>query len=113
MEHHFTPTRYHTTLGPHLPVLRVGDGDTLVTTTVDAWGFDHRRKQVTPRGNPQTGPFYVEGAEPGDTLAVDLEEIRPNRSLRVLSFGGGGQRGGSRLRAPVAPGPHGGVGGGR
>ena len=79
MEHHFTPTRYHTTLGPHLPVLRVGDGDTLVTTTVDAWGFDRRRKQVTPRGNPQTGPFYVEGAEPGDTLAVDLEEIRPNR----------------------------------
>ena len=80
MEHHFTPTRYHTTLGPHPPVLRVGDGDTLVTTTVDAWGVDHRREQVTPRSNPQTGPFYVEGAEPGDTLAVDLEEIRPNRS---------------------------------
>ena len=80
MEHHFTPTRYHTTLGPHPPVLRVGDGDTLVTTTVDAWGVDRRREQVTPRSNPQTGPFYVEGAEPGDTLAVDLEEIRPNRS---------------------------------
>ena len=80
MEHHFTPTRYHTTLGPHPPVLRVGDGDTLVTTTVDAWGIDHRREQVTPRSNPQTGPFYVEGAESGDTLAVDLEEIRPNRA---------------------------------
>ena len=80
MEHHFTPTRYYTTLGPHPPVLQVGDGDTLVTTTVDAWGIDHRREQVTPRSNPQTGPFYVEGAEPGDTLAVDLEEIRPNRA---------------------------------
>ena len=80
MEHHFTPTRYYTTLGPHPPGLRVGDGDTLVTTTVDAWGIDHRREQVTPRSNPQTGPFYVEGAEPGDTLAVDLEEIRPNRA---------------------------------
>ena len=80
MEHHFTPTRYHTTLGPHPPVLQVGDGDTLVTTTVDAWGFDRRREQVTPRSNPQTGPFYVEGAEPGDTLAVDLQEIRPNRA---------------------------------
>ena len=80
MEHYFTPTRYYTTLGPHPPVLRVGDGDTLVTTTVDAWGIDHRREQVTPRSNPQTGPFYVEGAEPGDTLAVDLEEIRPNRA---------------------------------
>lgn len=60
-------------------MLRVQDGDTLVTTTTDARGFDHRREQVTPRGNPQTGPFYVEGAEPGDTLVVDLEQIVPNR----------------------------------
>ncbi len=80
MEHHFTPTEYHTTLGQHDPVLRVGDGDTLVTSTVDARGFDQHRRQVTPRGNPQTGPFYLEGAEPGDTLAIDLEEIQPNRS---------------------------------
>jgi acetamidase/formamidase len=27
-----------------------------------------------------TGPFYVEGAEPGDTLVVQLERITPNRS---------------------------------
>ena len=60
-------------------MLHVSDGDTIITTTVDAWGFDHRREQVTPRGNPQTGPFYVEGAEPGDTLVVELDEIRPNR----------------------------------
>ncbi len=79
MEHRFTPTHYHTTLGPHKPVLHVNDGDTIITTTVDARGFDHRREQVTPRGNPQTGPFYVEGAEPGDTLVVELQEIRPNR----------------------------------
>lgn len=79
MEHHFTPTKFYTTLGPHEPVLRVQDGDTLVTTTIDARGFDHRHEQVTPRGNPQTGPFYVEGAEPGDTLVVDLEQIAPNR----------------------------------
>ncbi|MCH2131431.1 MAG: acetamidase/formamidase family protein [Pirellulaceae bacterium] len=79
MEHRFTPTHYYTTLGPHEPVLRVSDGDTIITTTVDARGVDHRREQVTPRGNPQTGPFYVEGAEPGDTLVVELDEIRPNR----------------------------------
>ena len=80
MEHHFTPTIYHTTLGPHEPVLRVADGDTIITTTVDARGIDHRREQVTPRGNPQTGPFFVEGAKPGDTLAVELEQIEPNRT---------------------------------
>lgn len=79
MEHRFTPEKYYTTLGPHEPVLRVDDGDTIITTTVDARGFDHRREQVTPRGNPQTGPFFVEGAEPGDTLAVHLDRIQPNR----------------------------------
>ena len=80
MEHHFAPTHYHRTLGPHEPVLRVNDGDTIVTTTVDARGRDHRREQATERGNPQTGPFYVEGAEPGDTLVVELEQIQPNRT---------------------------------
>ena len=63
----------------HTTSLHVGDGDTIITTTVDARGFDQHREQVTPRGNPQTGPFFVEGADPGDTLAVDLDEIQPNR----------------------------------
>ena len=85
MEHHFTPTKYYTTLGPHEPVLRVNDGDTVTTTTVDARGFDHRREQVTPRGNPQTGPFYVEQADPGDTLVVQLDKISPNREYGFCS----------------------------
>lgn len=79
MLHEFEPTHYHHTLGPHAPVLSLQPGDSLVTTTVDARGFDHRREQVTPRGNPQTGPFFVETAEPGDTLVVRLDEITPNR----------------------------------
>lgn len=79
MNHEFTPATYYTTLGPHEPVLRVADGDTIVTTTVDAGGCDHSRERVTPSGNPQTGPFFVEGAEAGDTLAVHLEQIQPNR----------------------------------
>ena len=79
MEHRFTPSKYYTTLGPHEPVLHVGDGDSIITTTVDARGFDQHREQVTPRGNPQTGPFFVEGANPGDTLVVEIDEIQPNR----------------------------------
>ena len=79
MEHQFTPTHYFTTLGPHEPVLTVQPGDSIVTTTVDARGGDANRDQVTPRGNPQTGPFFVEGAEPGDTLVVKLDSIVPNR----------------------------------
>jgi acetamidase/formamidase len=78
--HTFTPTQYYTTIGSHPPALRIQDGDTVVTTTVDARGQDATGHQVTEPGNPMTGPFYVEGAEPGDTLAVKLEKLRPNRA---------------------------------
>lgn len=77
--HTFQPTHYHRTLGSHAPALHIADGDTVHTTTVDAGGKDFRGEQVTPGGNPQTGPFYVEGAEPGDTLAVTFDRLTPNR----------------------------------
>jgi amidase len=77
--HHFKPARYHTTLGPHEPVLRIAPGDTVSTKTVDAAGYDASGKQVTGPGNPQTGPFYIEGAEPGDALVVRFNSIRVNR----------------------------------
>lgn len=77
--HHFQPTHYYNTFGPHEPVLRIADGDTVVTTTVDAAGIDADEKQVSEPSNPQTGPFYVEGAEPGDTLIINLEHLYPNR----------------------------------
>lgn len=78
--HQFTPTHYHTAIGSHEPVLRIAPGDTVITTTVDAGGHDARNEQVAPFGNPQTGPFYVEGAEPGDTLLVHLDRITPSRA---------------------------------
>jgi amidase len=77
--HTFTPTHYHVTMGSHEPVLRIADGDTVITTTVDARGNDASDNTVTERGNPQTGPFYIEGAEPGDALAVRFDRITPNR----------------------------------
>jgi amidase len=79
--HHFQPTHYHTAIGSFEPVLRIGDGDTVVTTTVDAFGKDSSDTLVTARGNPQTGPFHVAGAEPGDTLLVQLDQIVPNRAI--------------------------------
>jgi acetamidase/formamidase len=78
--HSLQPTHYFNTLGSHEPVLRIADGDTVETTTVDAGGYDANQQQVAPRGNPQTGPVYVEGAEPGDTLVVQIERIRPSRT---------------------------------
>jgi len=77
--HFFTPDRYHSTLGPHEPALYVADGDTVSAKTVDAHGCDWRSEQVAVKPNPQTGPFYVEGAEPGDTLAVRFDCLTPIR----------------------------------
>src|SRR5579883_2063625 len=79
--HRFTPRQYHNTLGSHAPVLRVHDGDTVVTTTLDARGYDAQGAAAAPRGNPQTGPFYVEGAEPGDMLEVRLDRLTPSRAI--------------------------------
>lgn len=79
-EHHFAPQHYFTTMASHKPVLRLAPGDTVHTTTVDAGGRDASGAQITSRGNPQTGPFFIEGAAPGDTLVVRLEKITPNRS---------------------------------
>jgi acetamidase/formamidase len=47
--------------------------------------------RVMPAGhdNPQTGPFHVEGAEPGDTVAVHLLKVEPARAYAVSSFGPG------------------------
>jgi len=78
--HTFEPTHYHHTLAAHPPVLHIVPGDTVRTSCVDAAGQDRNLRQVTPRGNPMTGPFYVEGAMPGDTLVVRLEQLRPNRN---------------------------------
>ena len=80
MTHHkFVPDHYHVTIGSHEPVLTIADGDRVSTTTVDAAGRDANGEQVTSPGNPQTGPFYVEGAEPGDALAVTFDYLMPNR----------------------------------
>ena len=78
--HQFQPTHYHNTIGGHEPVLRIAAGDTVITSTVDAAGADAHNQQVAARPNPQTGPFYIEGAEPGDTLAVRFDRLLPNRS---------------------------------
>ena len=78
--HEFIPTRYHNTFSfAHAPVLRIEPGDRVITQTIDARGYNLHNERVGQRGNPQTGPFFIEGAEPGDTLVVHLEKIEPNR----------------------------------
>ncbi len=77
----FTPTSFHNTFSAsHAPVLRIRPGDRVVTRTIDARGFDWGNCKVAGPPNPQTGPFFVEGAEPGDVLVVSIDKIEPNRA---------------------------------
>lgn len=78
--HRFRPTRYFNVIGTAEPVLRVADGDTVIADTVDASGLDASEAAVASRPNPMTGPFFIEGAEPGDTLAVTIERLTPSRA---------------------------------
>src|SRR4051812_46956863 len=76
----FAPTFFYRTLsGATPPALRIYTGDTVRTKTVDAGGVDENDKPRAMAGNNVTGPFYIEGAMPGDTLAVHFNRIRPNR----------------------------------
>ena len=83
MNHEFEPATFHLSIGSHEPVLRVASGDTIRTWCVDSGGYDREGEDLTDGGNPMTGPFYVEGAEPGVTLAVRLDQVRPNRTRGV------------------------------
>jgi acetamidase/formamidase len=74
------------TFGGVAPVRRVRPGSVLELWSEDAFagkvrGEDDLVSQVIefPFVNPLTGPFFVEGAEPGDTLAVHFVSIEPSR----------------------------------
>jgi amidase len=80
--HEFTPTIFHRQFSAtNKPVLTVSPGDTIHTTTVDAGGKDEKGVTRVLGGNPETGPFYVETAVPGDTLVVHLTRLRLNRDF--------------------------------
>jgi amidase len=84
--HRFTPTQfYNTWSAAHPPALRIKPGDRVITKTVDAGGVDWNGKTVATGPNPQTGPFYIEGAEAGDMLVVTIEKLEPNRAMAYSS----------------------------
>jgi len=77
----FVPDRFYNTVsGAHPPALHIKPGERVSTKTVDAGGTDWNGKAVTQGPNPQTGPFFVDGAEPGDMLAVTFHRIELNRT---------------------------------
>ena len=82
--HEFVPTVFYRSWSPiNKPVLTVKPGDTIHTTTVDAGGTNEKGQRVVMGGNPATGPFYIEGAMPGDTLVVHIVRLKLNRDWAI------------------------------
>ena len=73
-------TYYNTFSRAHPPLARIRPGDTVATKTIDASGRDETGTVRARPSNPLTGPFYVEGAEPGDALVVRFSRVRMNRN---------------------------------
>ncbi len=89
--HHLETKTFHTSFGRNEPALSIESGDSLVAKTRDARGQDkhgaplpdtlrpHADGFEYSTSNPLAGPVYVNGAEPGDTLAVHIAKIELNR----------------------------------
>ena len=80
------------TFGGHPPVMTLKPGTTLETWTEDCYDGAVKKptdipSQVAPIGhdNPQTGPFFIEGAKPGDVLAVHILDLQPARDYAISS----------------------------
>jgi amidase len=88
------PRDYAYTFSPHLePTATVWPGDRVIVHTDDAMGSRISSESDLPSKalagvspNPLTGPIFVEGAEPGDTLRVYIEDIEPARDFAVSCF---------------------------
>jgi acetamidase/formamidase len=84
------------TFGGAAPRHHIAPGTRIVSWTEDCFdgavktADDLPSKVMTPgHDNPQTGPFFIDGAEPGDTVVVHLLKVEPARDYAVSSFAPG------------------------
>src|SRR5215467_12288668 len=81
------PDRFYHTFSHTNPVfVRIKPGEVVSTKTLDSGGQNERNEQLAIPSNPLTGPFYIEGAEPGDALAVTLRRVRLNRNWGYSAY---------------------------
>ena len=80
----------------HKPVDKVNPGEYLLFETEDAFGGQVKGDETPPdkldwsRVDGATGPVYVEEAEPGDTLVVDVLDIRLRETGAIAVIPGSG-----------------------
>ncbi|HJT01988.1 MAG TPA: acetamidase/formamidase family protein [Terriglobales bacterium] len=93
VEYHATINDVKYTYGVAPPVARLRSGDTLEVNTLDAFGNVLKGPPDTlsmvKGDNPLTGPFYIEGAEPGDTLAIKFLDLQVDGNQGVGAFAPG------------------------
>jgi acetamidase/formamidase len=82
--HRLRPTVGHPTFAVRPPVLTVKPGDVLESESL--WGEWYEKAGGKWPG--EVGPIAIEGAEPGDTLVVEVLKVRPNRDTAVSTQGG-------------------------
>lgn len=74
------PTSFSNEFTAHRdPVMVIWPGDVVSTRTIDSGGVDRNGRTRALYGNPQTGPFFVADARPGDVLAVHIRRLRLSR----------------------------------
>ncbi len=96
--HRLEPRVYQYTFGPNEPVLQIRSGDSVTASTVDASGFDRygnplaehqkQKSKITTfqESNPLIGPIWIEEAQPGDLLKINIEKILLNREYAFSSL---------------------------
>jgi acetamidase/formamidase len=85
--HRVTPQKFHNSFHHRHPVLaKIKPGDVVMTRTIDASGRDERGNPAGEPSNPLTGPFYIEGAQSGDAIAVTFRRIRMNRTWGFTTY---------------------------
>jgi amidase len=79
--------------GVAAPVARLHPGNILDANSLDCFGNAIRKPGDTlgmAKGdNPLTGPFFIEGAEPGDTLAIHILDLRVDGDQGIGALGPG------------------------
>lgn len=84
------------------PVMVIRPGDVIATRTIDSGGVDEHGRTVALYGNPQTGPFFIASANPGDVLAIHIRKLALNRDYADSLDGFTGSAMSLRLAARAA-----------
>src|SRR5262245_35905109 len=85
--HRVTATKFYNSFhNRHTVLARIKPGDVVVTRTIDASGRDEKGQLVGEQSNPLTGPFFIEGAAPGDAIAVTFQRMRLNRDWGYSAY---------------------------